>query len=256
MLIDVVKLCHRREVVLAGGDAADLFAGHVRRHPQSEIGKIVSDRVFEAGAVAPDVVEGRVDGHEAKLAFIYVVAVHPEVAVLREHQLRRDLMDVAGVPGVVGFRVEADVQRYAWTDAAGGVIQRGDTRRNALEVRDLEVAREAGVDSGVAARLVDKIYRRTELAVVDEAACPIPSRSEIHAELFVKLPRVLKIDAVDQVDLVEVGGDGNGDGQRHATLERKHLRRVVRLDSVLAEIESAAQRVIVPSIGEIALRRV
>src|SRR5271155_28382 len=180
MSIDVVKLGCRRKVVLAGGDAAILFAGYIRRHPQSEIGQIVSDRVLESGAVASDVVERRVDRHEAELALIYIVAIHSEVAVLRQHQLRRDLMSVAGVPGVVGFGVKAGVQRYAGTDAAGGVIQRGDTGRDALEVRDLEIARKAGMDGSVAERPVHEVYRRTELAFVDEAARPIPSRTEIH----------------------------------------------------------------------------
>jgi hypothetical protein len=126
MLIDVIKLGYRRKVVLAGGDAADLFAGHIRRHSQSQIGKIVRERVFEAGAVASDVVEGRVDGHEAELAFIYMVAIHSEVAVLREHRLWCDLMGVADVPGVVGLCVEAGVQGDPGTDTAGGC---GSARR-------------------------------------------------------------------------------------------------------------------------------
>ena len=109
------------------------------------------------------------------------MAIHPEVTVLRQHQLWRDLMGVTDVPGVVGFGVEVGVQRYAGADAAGGVIERVDTRRDALEIRDLEIAREAGMESSVAARLVHEVYRRTELAVIDEAACPIPSRAEIHA---------------------------------------------------------------------------
>ena len=95
------------------------------------------------------------------------MAIDPEVIVLRQSQLRRDLMGVADVPGVVGFGVEAGVQRDARADTASGVIQRGDTRRNALEVRNLEVAREAGMDCSVAARPEDKINRRAELAVVD-----------------------------------------------------------------------------------------
>src|SRR5208282_3171753 len=106
VLIDVIKLGYRRKVVLAGGDAADLFPGHKLRHLESETGKIVSDRVFDSGAVASDVVEGRVDGDETKLAFVDIVAIDPEVAVLRQHQMRGELMKVANVPGVVGFGIE------------------------------------------------------------------------------------------------------------------------------------------------------
>ena len=91
-----------------------------------KVGETVRERVFEAGAVASDVVEGRVDGHEAELGFIYMVAIHSEVAVLREHRLSCDLMGVADVPGVVGLCVEA-VRGDPGTDTAGRVVQRGDT---------------------------------------------------------------------------------------------------------------------------------
>src|SRR5208282_4455346 len=106
MLIDILKLSKRRKIVLSGGDAADFFPGHKLRHSQSEIGKIVGERVLESGAVSSHVVERRIDGDEPKLAFIDVVAIDPKIAVLRQHQMRGELMDVANVPRVVRFGIE------------------------------------------------------------------------------------------------------------------------------------------------------
>src|SRR5208282_1165943 len=106
MLIDILKLSKRRKVVLSGGDAADLFPGHKCRHSQSEIGKIVGERVLESGAVAPAVVEGRIHGDETKLAFVDIVAIDPEITILRQHQMRGKLMRVPNVPCVVRFGVE------------------------------------------------------------------------------------------------------------------------------------------------------
>ena len=87
---------------------------------QREVFKIVGQGVLGPAAVSANVVEWRVDRHEAELTFVEIVAVDSEIVVLGKGQMRRELMREAGVPSVVGFGKRRSVAARAGADGSSG----------------------------------------------------------------------------------------------------------------------------------------
>src|SRR5271168_242536 len=193
VIVDVLKLCERRKVVLSGCYAAIFLPCHKGSRSQAKIVYVVSEGAFNSGTVAPHVVEGYIKRNKAKLAFIDVAPVNAEVAVLGPLQMRRELMCIANVPGIVGLGVKRGAHRKA--RPAAGPIQFGSSGRDTLKVRHLEIACETRVNCRVGTRLIEEVDRRAKLTCVDKTIGPIPARTEVDAELFRYLPSVLQIEA-------------------------------------------------------------
>src|SRR6516165_1118541 len=64
---------------------------------------IITDGILRSPAVSAGVIEGCLDRDEAELSLIKVVAIHPEVVILLEFQVRAEAMDESSVPIVVPF---------------------------------------------------------------------------------------------------------------------------------------------------------
>lgn len=93
----------RGEIVLARGNANVLLPGDENVCAEGEVPEVISNRVLGSAAVSTDVVEWRVDRHEAELALVEIMPVDPEIVVLGESHMRREAIRKTGVPGVIGF---------------------------------------------------------------------------------------------------------------------------------------------------------
>ena len=92
-------------------------------------------------------------------------------------------------------------------------------------------------------RLVDEIDRRAELAVGGEPGNAVPARAEVDAQPISDLPGVFEVNAIYEIDLVQVRRDRDRSRRWYARNDRKYLRNLVGFNAILAEVESAAQNV-------------
>src|SRR5712692_8951840 len=138
------------KVVLARRYPDVLLPGHKDVRAKGEVFEVVSDGVFGSAAVTAAVVERRVDRDEPELAFVEVVPVDPEVIVLGEGQMGRELMRETGVPSVVGFAKRRSMAAPAGADSHCGARKEFENAGgNILEIGDLEVSREACVQGRI-----------------------------------------------------------------------------------------------------------
>src|SRR5208283_799792 len=143
-----------------------LLPCHKNVRSQGEVFQVVGERVFGAAPVAAYVVEWRIDWDECELTFVEIVAVDPEIVILRIGQMMRELMRETGVPRVIGFGKRRSVTARAGPDGSSRPREKlEDSRRNILKIGYLKASREPGMQGRIGARLVNEIDRGAELAV-------------------------------------------------------------------------------------------
>jgi hypothetical protein len=95
------------------------------------------------------------------------------------------------------------------------------------------------VERGISARLIEQIDARADHIVVDNSADTVPAQARGKSQLLVDLPDILKILAIEHVDVVGIldEADGNVALLGAVRIQFKSQRRIVGLNAVVAEIE-------------------